>query len=65
MLEDFYVAIRKQGAEPDAPVPITARQLEALVRLSEAAARARLSNIVSVEDAEAGDARSSQDSSRA
>jgi replicative DNA helicase Mcm len=52
VIEDFYVRVRKQGEEPDAPVPITARQLEALVRLSEAAARARLSNIVSVEDAE-------------
>jgi replicative DNA helicase Mcm len=52
ILEDFYVRVRKQGEEPDAPVPITARQLEALVRLSEAAARARLSNIVSVEDAQ-------------
>ncbi|MFI5414315.1 MAG: minichromosome maintenance protein MCM [Candidatus Lutacidiplasmatales archaeon] len=51
ILEDFYVRVRKQGEEPDAPVPITARQLEALVRLSEAAARARLSNIVSIEDA--------------
>jgi replicative DNA helicase Mcm len=52
ILEDFYVRVRKQGEEPDAPVPITARQLEALVRLSEAAARARLSPIVSVEDAQ-------------
>jgi replicative DNA helicase Mcm len=50
-LEDFYVRVRKQGEEPDAPVPITARQLEALVRLSEAAAKARLSPVVSVEDA--------------
>ncbi|MCI4356647.1 MAG: minichromosome maintenance protein MCM [Thermoplasmata archaeon] len=52
VLEDFYVRIRKQGEEPDAPVPITARQLEALVRLSEAAARARLSPVVAIEDAE-------------
>ncbi len=51
-LEDFYVRVRKQGEDPDAPVPITARQLEALVRLSEAAAKARLSPVVSVEDAE-------------
>ncbi len=51
-LEDFYVRVRKQGEEPNAPVPITARQLEALVRLSEAAARARLSSVVGVEDAE-------------
>ena len=50
-LEDFYVRVRKQGEEPNAPVPITARQLEALVRLSEAAARARLSNVVEGQDA--------------
>ncbi len=50
-LEDYYVRVRRQGEEPNAPVPITARQLEALVRLSEAAARARLSNRVEVEDA--------------
>jgi len=51
VLEDYYVRVRRQGEEPDAPVPITARQLEALVRLSEAAARARLSDIVKAEDA--------------
>ncbi len=50
-LEDFYVKTRSRGEEPNSPVPITARQLEALVRLSEAAARARLSMVVSVEDA--------------
>jgi len=50
-LEDYYVKVRRQGEEPNAPVPITARQLEALVRLSEAAARARLSPIVEVADA--------------
>ena len=51
VLEDFYVRVRRQGEEPNAPVPITARQLEALVRLSEAAARARLEPVVGVEDA--------------
>ena len=52
VLEDYYVRVRRQGEEPDAPVPITARQLEALVRLSEAAARARLSELVRPEDAQ-------------
>jgi DNA replicative helicase MCM subunit Mcm2 (Cdc46/Mcm family) len=52
VIEDFYVRIRKQGEEPNAPVPITARQLEALVRLSEASARARLSPIAEVVDAQ-------------
>ncbi|EQD70393.1 replicative DNA helicase Mcm, partial [mine drainage metagenome] len=51
-LEDYYVNVRKQGEEPNAPVPITARQLEALVRLSEAAARARLSPSVEPTDAQ-------------
>ncbi|MHB1434780.1 MAG: minichromosome maintenance protein MCM [Thermoplasmata archaeon] len=51
-LEDYYVSVRKQGEEPNAPVPITARQLEALVRLSEAAARARLSPTVEPADAQ-------------
>ncbi|HYA57347.1 MAG TPA: LAGLIDADG family homing endonuclease [Thermoplasmata archaeon] len=50
-LEDYYVRVRRAGEEPNAPVPITARQLEALVRLSEAAARARLSPTVDAEDA--------------
>ena len=52
VLEDYYVRVRRQGEEPDAPVPITARQLEALVRMSEAAARARLSAVVRPEDAQ-------------
>ncbi|MGA8710795.1 MAG: LAGLIDADG family homing endonuclease [Thermoplasmata archaeon] len=51
-IENYYVKVRRQGEEPNAPVPITARQLEALVRLSEAAAKARLSGEVAVEDAE-------------
>ena len=50
-LSDYYVKVREQGEEPNSPVPITARQLEALVRLSEAAAKARLSSEVGVEDA--------------
>ncbi|MHC1605734.1 MAG: minichromosome maintenance protein MCM [Candidatus Methanofastidiosia archaeon] len=51
-LHKFYVDIRKMGKE-GAPVPITARQLEALIRLSEARAKMRLSNIVAPEDADA------------
>jgi replicative DNA helicase Mcm len=52
VLEDYYVRVRRQGEEPDAPIPITARQLEALVRMSEAAAKARLSDVVRPEDAQ-------------
>jgi replicative DNA helicase Mcm len=51
-LETYYVNIRKLGEGEEASVPITARQLEALIRLSESSARARLSIIVMAEDAE-------------
>ncbi|WP_259536483.1 LAGLIDADG family homing endonuclease [Halalkaliarchaeum sp. AArc-CO] len=51
-IRDFYVDLRAQGADEDAPVPVTARKLEALVRLSEASARVRLSDTVDREDAE-------------
>ncbi len=50
-LEGYYVGIRKMGEDEGASVPITARQLEALIRLSEASARARLSQMVSSDDA--------------
>ncbi|MFB6220683.1 MAG: LAGLIDADG family homing endonuclease, partial [Halolamina sp.] len=51
-IEEFYVDLRAEGADEDAPVPVTARKLEALVRLSEASARVRLSDTVDEEDAE-------------
>ncbi|USZ66993.1 helix-turn-helix domain-containing protein [Halorussus salilacus] len=51
-IEDFYVDLRSKGVDEDAPVPVTARQLEALVRLAEASARVRLSDEVEVGDAE-------------
>jgi replicative DNA helicase Mcm len=47
---DYYVGLRKQGGE-GSPIPITARQLEALVRLAEASARMRLSPWITLEDA--------------
>ncbi len=50
-LVKFYMDLRKMGDGKDAPVPVTARQLEALVRLAEASARLRLSNIATLEDA--------------
>jgi replicative DNA helicase Mcm len=50
---DFYISLRSEGyEEEDAPVPATARQLEALIRLGEARARTRLSDKVTAEDAE-------------
>jgi len=51
-IEDFYVDLRSKGADEDAPVPVTARQLEAIVRLAEASARLRLSDTVEQEDAD-------------
>ncbi|MCJ7478602.1 MAG: minichromosome maintenance protein MCM [Candidatus Nanohaloarchaeota archaeon QJJ-7] len=53
-LKDFYVRIRGQGSdrEGERSVPMTARQLEALIRLSEASARVRLSEKVEEEDAQ-------------
>ncbi|RJT04417.1 minichromosome maintenance protein MCM [Halococcus sp. IIIV-5B] len=51
-ISDFYVSLRSEGADDDAPVPVTARKLEALVRLAEASARVRLSDSVELEDAE-------------
>jgi replicative DNA helicase Mcm len=52
VIRDFYVDLRAKGADENAPVPVTARKLEALVRLSEASARVRLSDTVEMEDAE-------------
>ena len=51
-LKGYYVSLRSQGQDSNKPVPVTARQLEALVRLGEASARLRLSNNVMMEDAE-------------
>ena len=53
--KEFYLKMRSassEGGEASA-ISITARQLESLVRLSEARARVQLRNIVTVEDAEA------------
>lgn len=47
----YYMKLRGI-AEPNKPVPVTARQLEALVRLAEASARIRLSNTIDTSDAE-------------
>jgi replicative DNA helicase Mcm len=51
-IEEFYVDLRSEGQDEDAPVPVTARQLEALVRLAEASARLRLSDTVEEADAD-------------
>ena len=52
-LVDYYVKIRTPKNEDTiTPVPISARQLEGLIRLSEAYAKLRLSNKVNEDDAE-------------
>ncbi len=52
-LNDFYLAMRSVSEAEGSPVAITARQLESLVRLAEARARAALRKEVLAEDAEA------------
>ncbi len=48
-IEDYYISLRSKAKE-NSPVPITARQLESIVRLAEASARVRLSELVTAED---------------
>lgn len=50
MIQNDYMSIRRSGDDTGS-VPITARQLEAYVRLSEASARMRLSPVVEAQDA--------------
>ncbi|MEM3551413.1 MAG: minichromosome maintenance protein MCM [Candidatus Bathyarchaeia archaeon] len=52
-LRDFYLAMRSISEKEGSPIAITARQLESLVRLAEARARAALRSEVLAEDAEA------------
>ncbi len=51
-IQNFYTDLRSEGTGSDSPIPITARKLEALVRLAEASARIRLSDEVTKKDAE-------------
>ena len=48
---EFYLSLRSR-AKDNSAVPVTARQLEALIRLAEASARLRLSDVVDREDVE-------------
>jgi replicative DNA helicase Mcm len=50
-LKEFYLDMRLKAGE-EAPVAITLRQYEALLRLAEASARVRLSDKIELEDAE-------------
>lgn len=51
-IEKKYLDIRKTGEAAGSSVPITPRQLEAIIRLSEASARLRLSSEVTIDDAD-------------
>ncbi|MFQ5648135.1 MAG: ATP-binding protein [Candidatus Aenigmatarchaeota archaeon] len=51
ILKTFYVESRRKALKEGAPVPITLRQFEALMRLSEASAKIQLSPLVRKEDA--------------
>jgi replicative DNA helicase Mcm len=50
-LKEFYLQMRVKTGE-DSPVSITMRQYESLIRLAEASAKIRLSDIVTMEDAQ-------------
>jgi replicative DNA helicase Mcm len=51
-LVEYYKKMRKSSGGRDMPLAITARQLEACIRLSEACARSRLSEVVESQDVE-------------
>ncbi len=53
-LKDFYVNLRNKPVSSKSamkPIPISARQLQALIRMSEASAKLRLSDEVNIQDA--------------
>jgi replicative DNA helicase Mcm len=53
-IEKFYIDLRNRPVSSESalrPIPISARQLEALIRMSEASAKLRLNNTVTREDA--------------
>lgn len=52
-LQDFYLSMRSASETEGTPIAITARQLESLVRISEARTRASLREKILAEDAEA------------
>ncbi|MBU0953388.1 MAG: minichromosome maintenance protein MCM [Nanoarchaeota archaeon] len=52
LLRNFYIKMRRKAEGGNAPVPITLRQFEAMIRLSEAAAKVQLSELVKPEHAQ-------------
>ena len=54
-IKKFYIDLRNKQVSSDSalrPIPISARQLQALIRMSEASAKIRLSEFVEAQDAE-------------
>jgi len=51
VLKEFYLQMRTRSGE-ESPVSITPRQYDSLIRLAEASAKIRLSNVVGFEDAQ-------------
>lgn len=52
ILKKFYITTRKRAEGSSAPVPITMRQLEALMRIAQASAKIQLQNEIRKEDAQ-------------
>ena len=50
-IKEYYLMLRKMGAQQNT-YPVTAREIEGLIRLSEASAKVRLSDSVELRDAE-------------
>ncbi|MFA5247233.1 MAG: LAGLIDADG family homing endonuclease, partial [Candidatus Micrarchaeia archaeon] len=50
-IKDYYLSLRRMGAQQNT-FPVTAREIEGLIRMSEASAKLRLSNSVDLRDAE-------------
>ncbi|MBU4308207.1 MAG: hypothetical protein KJ566_00220, partial [Nanoarchaeota archaeon] len=53
-IKKFYVDLRNRPVSSESalrPIPISARQLQALIRMSKASAKLRLSNVITIEDA--------------
>ncbi|MEM5870278.1 MAG: AAA family ATPase, partial [Candidatus Aenigmatarchaeota archaeon] len=50
-IKNFFVSLRERIAGEEAPIPITLRQYEALIRLAEASAKVQLRDVVTREDA--------------
>ena len=51
VIKDFYIALRENACNSSNTLPITSRQLDSLIRLSQARAKLELRSIVTREDA--------------